>query len=53
VTRDELIRWLAGIVAMGLLTLVVDVIADLIQSGTTKPVQERIKAAARNAAGVP
>jgi hypothetical protein len=49
-SRDELVRLIAGIIAMGLLTLLTDVIADLIQAASTAPVKERIKAAAMRAA---
>lgn len=50
-SRDELVRLIAGILAMGLLTLVVDVLADLIQAASTTPIKDRIKNAAINAAG--
>jgi ABC-type antimicrobial peptide transport system permease subunit len=49
-TRDDYLRLIAGIIAMGLLTLLTDVLADLIQAGTIAPVKERIKGAAIAAA---
>jgi hypothetical protein len=52
-TRTEMwVRLLIGIILMGLLTLVTDVIADLIQAASTAPVKDRIKTAALRAAAV-